>query len=152
MARPPHRSAAPLGVCSISVKLNRLSYEYAPTSTRKTSSATVNACSMKEATGLIIGLQEQRKEDLSSNMVLPNMRNGISAKTTRNRRATSAVQVSLWDFNSVHRCAVLAAEARAGQYKHANIELAAAHLHGMLEELMAMQHREAKGHGHVSPH
>ena len=26
---------------------------------------------MKEATGLIIGLQEQRKEDLSSNMVLP---------------------------------------------------------------------------------
>src|ERR1700704_5574063 len=44
------------------LKLNRLSYEYAPTSTRKTSSATVNACSMKEATGLIIGLQEQRKE------------------------------------------------------------------------------------------
>jgi hypothetical protein len=63
-----------------------------------------------------------------------------------------AVQVSLWDFNSVHRCAVLAAEARAGQYKHADIELAAAHLHGMQEELMAMQHPEAKGHGHVSPH
>jgi hypothetical protein len=34
---------------------------------------------------------------------------------------------------------------RAGQYKHADIELAAAHLHGMLEKLMAIQHPEAKG-------
>jgi hypothetical protein len=30
---------------------------------------------------------------------------------------------------------VLAAESRAGQYKYRDIELAAAHLHGMLEEL-----------------
>jgi hypothetical protein len=39
------------------------------------------------------------------------------------------------DFKKVHRCAVLAAESRAGQYKYRDIELAAAHLHGMLEEL-----------------
>jgi hypothetical protein len=32
---------------------------------------------------------------------------------------------------------VLAAEVRAGQYKHADIQVAAAHLHGMLDELMA---------------
>jgi hypothetical protein len=38
------------------------------------------------------------------------------------------------DFGDVHRCAVLAAESRAGQRKYADIELAAAHLHGMLEE------------------
>jgi hypothetical protein len=37
------------------------------------------------------------------------------------------------DFSDVHRCAILAAESRAGQYKHADIELAVAHLHGMLE-------------------
>ena len=37
------------------------------------------------------------------------------------------------DFENVHRCAVLAAESRAGQYKYADIESAAAHLHGMLE-------------------
>ncbi|HEV7913097.1 MAG TPA: hypothetical protein VGP22_04985, partial [Albitalea sp.] len=37
------------------------------------------------------------------------------------------------DFERVHRCAVLAAESRAGQYKHLDIELEAAHLHGMLE-------------------
>jgi hypothetical protein len=40
------------------------------------------------------------------------------------------------DFENVHRCGVLAAESRAGQYKHFDIERAAAHLHGMLEALM----------------
>jgi hypothetical protein len=40
------------------------------------------------------------------------------------------------DFKAVHRCAVLAAESRAGQYKYTEIELAAAHLHGMLDELL----------------
>jgi hypothetical protein len=37
------------------------------------------------------------------------------------------------DFHKVHRCAVLAAESRAGQYKHLDVETAAAHLHGMLD-------------------
>ena len=40
------------------------------------------------------------------------------------------------DFRNVHRCAVLTAESRAGQYKHTDIELACAHLHGMLDALM----------------
>src|SRR4051812_28231432 len=39
------------------------------------------------------------------------------------------------DFKNVHRCGVLTAESRAGQYKHHDIELAAAHLHGMIDEL-----------------
>jgi hypothetical protein len=37
------------------------------------------------------------------------------------------------DFKKVHRCGVLTAESRAGQYKHYDIENAAAHLHGMLD-------------------
>ena len=37
------------------------------------------------------------------------------------------------DFASVHRCAMLSAESRAGQYKHYDIENAAAHLHGMID-------------------
>jgi hypothetical protein len=37
------------------------------------------------------------------------------------------------DFEKVHRCGVLSAEVRAGQYKHLDIEAAAAHLHGMIE-------------------
>jgi hypothetical protein len=41
------------------------------------------------------------------------------------------------DFEKIHRCGVLAAESRAGQYKHADIQQAAAHLHGMLDKAMA---------------
>jgi hypothetical protein len=37
------------------------------------------------------------------------------------------------DFKKVHRCGILAAESRAGQYKYSDIEQAAAHLHGMIE-------------------
>jgi hypothetical protein len=37
------------------------------------------------------------------------------------------------DFRKLHRCGLLAAESRAGQYKHYDIERAAAHLHGMLD-------------------
>lgn len=37
------------------------------------------------------------------------------------------------DFEKVHRCGVLSAESRAGQYKHIDIENAAAHLHGMID-------------------
>src|SRR6266403_6189648 len=38
------------------------------------------------------------------------------------------------DFKDLHRCGVLSAEVRAGQYKHIDIERAAAHLHGMIDE------------------
>jgi hypothetical protein len=37
------------------------------------------------------------------------------------------------DFDKVHRCGLLAAEARAGQRKYTDIEVAVAHLHGMLD-------------------
>jgi O-glycosyl hydrolase len=40
------------------------------------------------------------------------------------------------DFEKVHRCGVLAAESRAGQYGYTEIELATAHLHGALDALM----------------
>jgi hypothetical protein len=39
------------------------------------------------------------------------------------------------DFERVHRCGLLAAESRAGQRKHYDIELAIAHLHGMIDAL-----------------
>jgi hypothetical protein len=39
------------------------------------------------------------------------------------------------DFEKVYRCGLLAAESRSGQRKYFDIELAVAHLHGMLEVL-----------------
>jgi hypothetical protein len=47
------------------------------------------------------------------------------------------------DFERVHRCALLAAESRAGQYKHFDIERAAAHLHGMIDALSATESSRA---------
>jgi hypothetical protein len=37
------------------------------------------------------------------------------------------------DFKKVHRCAVISAESRAGQYKYFDVEDAAAQLHGMID-------------------
>jgi hypothetical protein len=39
------------------------------------------------------------------------------------------------DFKRVHRCGLLSAESRAGQYGHHDIELSVAHLHGMIDAL-----------------
>ncbi|MGZ3508968.1 MAG: hypothetical protein ACXWNJ_11245 [Vulcanimicrobiaceae bacterium] len=38
------------------------------------------------------------------------------------------------DLRDVHRCAVISAESRAGQYKHFDIEKAAARLHTLIDE------------------
>jgi hypothetical protein len=40
------------------------------------------------------------------------------------------------DFEKVHRCGLLAAESRAGQYKYADIESAAHKLHELMESLV----------------
>jgi len=48
------------------------------------------------------------------------------------------------DFQKVHRCGVLSAESRAGQYKHHDIELAAAHLHGMIEQMKVLDLRHGE--------
>jgi len=47
------------------------------------------------------------------------------------------------DFKKVHRCAVLSAESRAGQYKHFDIERAAAHLHGMIDAIKPAERARA---------
>jgi hypothetical protein len=41
------------------------------------------------------------------------------------------------DFADVHRCGVLSGESRAGQYKYLDVEMALAHLHGMLDGIRA---------------
>jgi hypothetical protein len=50
------------------------------------------------------------------------------------------------DFVMVHRCAVLSAEVRAVQYKCAPVAAAAAHLHGMLDELIELP-KQRSAHG-----
>jgi hypothetical protein len=51
------------------------------------------------------------------------------------------------DFERVHRCGVLSAESRAGQYKHFDVEGAAAQLHGMIEALKLAPEKREKAQG-----
>jgi hypothetical protein len=39
------------------------------------------------------------------------------------------------DSENIHRCGVLSAVNRSGQYKHTGIKNAAAHLHGMFDKM-----------------
>ena len=48
------------------------------------------------------------------------------------------------DFEKVHRCGVLTVESRAGQYKHYDIENAAADLHGMIDGIKHEKVKPAK--------
>ena len=48
------------------------------------------------------------------------------------------------DFRNVHRCGVISAESRAGQYKHDDIEKAARQLREMIDEAHAVA---TKRHG-----
>lgn len=50
------------------------------------------------------------------------------------------------DFKKVHRCAVLTAESRAGQYKHLDIERAAAKLHSLIDGMKEHPPIEATRH------
>jgi hypothetical protein len=59
---------------------------------------------------------------------------GIDDEKDKNTKAR--YKFPYGDFKKVLRCGVLTAESRAAQYKYQDIESAAAHLHGMLEELM----------------
>jgi hypothetical protein len=57
------------------------------------------------------------------------------------------------DFKKAHRCGLLVAESRAGQYKHLDIENAAHHLHGMLEGRKAESSapKRSRPASHASP-
>ena len=58
-----------------------------------------------------------------------------------NRETKGHYKFPYGDFSAAHRCAVLAAESRAGQRKYVDVENAAAHLHGMLDALMRVGSR-----------
>ena len=65
----------------------------------------------------------------------------LGIDTEEDEQAKGRYKFPYGDFKKVHRCAVLAAESRAGQYKYLDIENAAAHLHGMIESI-----KEAHAH------
>lgn len=57
----------------------------------------------------------------------------LGANEEKDAQTKARYEFPYGDFENVHRCGVLSAESRAGQYKHYDIENAAAHLHGMID-------------------
>lgn len=55
----------------------------------------------------------------------------LGVDTDENEDTKGRYKFPYGDFSRVHRCGILSAESRAGQYKHFDIEKGAAHLHGM---------------------
>jgi hypothetical protein len=57
----------------------------------------------------------------------------LGVDTDENEDTKRRYKFPYGDFTKAHRCGVLSAKSRAGQYKHFDIEHAAAHLHGMID-------------------
>jgi len=103
----------------------------------RNSSETGDTRSISATTGASTSPRARRKTSSSANTVSRSIANGTLGEDDElpddNKRR---YRFPYGDFHKVHRCAVLSAESRAGQYKYADIESAAAHLHGMLDALM----------------
>jgi hypothetical protein len=67
----------------------------------------------------------------------------LSINDERGEHTKGRYEFPYGDFENVHRCGVLSAESRAGQYKHFDIENAAAHLHGMIDAMRQGGRRSA---------
>jgi hypothetical protein len=115
----------------MSVKLNRGAYQYAQALIRQ------HECVLDERDDWSehrpLAAQENRFIEVEGFAEYSKWHLGIDDAARENTKAH--YKFPYGDFQKVHRCAVLSAESRAGQYKYYDIELAAAHLHGMLEML-----------------
>jgi hypothetical protein len=57
----------------------------------------------------------------------------LGVDSSHGEQAKARYKFPYGDFTAVHRCGVIAAEVRAAQQDYTDIEVAAAHLHGMLD-------------------
>lgn len=76
---------------------------------------------------------EQENEFINAHGYGPYARWHLGIDDAHQERTKARYVFPYSDLAKVHRCGVLAAESRAGQHRHADIEWAAAHLHGMLD-------------------
>ena len=106
-----------------------------PTSRQESSSRPDTACSTVETTGASTSRRAaQRNEFIEKHGFDTYASWHLGVNDEKNEGTKERYEFPCGDFRDVHRCALLAAESRAGQYRHNDIELAAAHLLGMLDE------------------
>src|SRR3954447_18665942 len=66
----------------------------------------------------------------------------LGINNEKHERTKGHYEFPYGDFKKVHRCGVLTAESRAGQYKHFDIEEAAAHMLAMINARKGVAHRQ----------
>jgi hypothetical protein len=76
---------------------------------------------------------EQENDFLAAHGFGEYARRHLGVDSSHGEETKARYQFPYGDFARVHRCGVIAAEARAAQNDYQDIARAAAHLHGMLE-------------------
>ncbi len=100
----------------------------------RTGTVRLNATAFDHAKGLIKAKKVvlDQRDDWSEHQPSADEENRFIAPRRARRRSRDAT----WRTHPrVHRCAVYAAESRAGQYKYDDTKAACAHLHGMMQSL-----------------
>jgi len=114
---------------SMAVKLNRRAYEYA----KRLISEGKFVFDDRDAWSEHRPSAQQENEFIRQNGFAEYGRWYLGINDEKGEQTKGHYEFPFGDFENVHRCGVLSAESRAGQYKHYDIENAAAHLHGMID-------------------
>jgi dienelactone hydrolase len=113
---------------SMAVKLNRRAYEYA----KRLISEGKFVFDERDAWSEHRPSAQQENEFIRQNGFAEYGKWYLGINDEKGEQTKGHYEFPFGDFQNVHRCGVLSAESRAGQYKHYDIENAAAHLHGMI--------------------
>ena len=117
------------GVEYLAVKLNERAFEHAKQSVQKGSCVSDDKDKWSEQQPSA----EEENKYIEKNGIEEYGKWYLGIDTDENKDNKGRYKFPYGDFKRVHRCGVLSAESRAGQYKHFDIEKAAAHLHGMID-------------------
>jgi hypothetical protein len=112
---------------------------------------TENSCSMNGTHGASTSRQRSKRMTSSSGMDLKSTGWYLGINDARPKDTKGHYEFPYGDFKKVHRCGVITAESRAGQYKHFDIEKAAHHLHEMIDARADKAGAKRRGAHHSGP-
>jgi hypothetical protein len=138
--RPPHRASS--GTCVMSVKLHQSAYEHAQKLIRN------RRCVLDQRSDWTDHKPARHAEKtfIAEHGFAEFGKWHLGEDDEEAEGSKRRYRFPYGDFQNVHRCALLAAESRAEQYDHVDILSAAAHLHRMLDALMAGRPSAEKNH------
>jgi hypothetical protein len=126
----PTKARERKGTAAVAVKLSRTAYEYAQDLIRAGHSVRDERDDWSEHQPTA----EQENEFIDEHGMEEFARWHLGVDDEKDESTKGRYKFPYGDFRDVHRCAVLTIESRAGQNDYKDIQLAAAHLHGAIDE------------------